>query len=140
QNSVEQFVSLFVRENGKPLIEAKKDILRCVEIMFKAPETLMEWWQPEKIPGNQKVQVRRRPRGVTAVITPWNSPMILTFKRVIPAVLAGNTVIVKPATNCPLTVLNTLKIVASYFPPGVINIVTGRGGMIGEILCTDPRV
>lgn len=137
---IEEHVSLFVRENGKTLVEAKKDLLRCVEVMNGGADELLKWWNPELLPGNQKVQVRRRARGVTAVITPWNSPMILTFKRVIPAVLAGNTVVVKPATNCPLTIMACLKVVAEHFPPGVINIVTGSGKMIGDKLCSDSRV
>lgn len=137
---IEQCVPLFVRENGKVLVEAKKDLLRCVEIMSKGADALVKWWQTETLPGGQMVQIRRRPRGVTAVISPWNSPMILTFKRVIPAVLAGNSVVVKPATNCPLTVLETLKVVAAALPPGVINIVTGSGALVGEVICSDPRV
>lgn len=138
--SVEENVTLLIRENGKVLVEAKKDLLRCVDIMKEAAEELLEWWKPESIPGSQKVQIRKRPRGVTAVISPWNSPMILTFKRVIPAVLAGNTVVVKPATSCPLTIMSFLKTVASYFPDGVINVVTGSGGVIGNKLCSDPRI
>ncbi|QRG66637.1 aldehyde dehydrogenase family protein [Brevibacillus choshinensis] len=137
---IEQTVPLFVRENGKPQVEAKKDIMRCVEIMSQGADALVKWWQPQSIPGGQMVQLRRRPRGVTAVISPWNSPMILTFKRVIPAILAGNTVVVKPATDCPLTVLATLKVVAEQLPPGVINIVTGSGALVGEQICADPRV
>lgn len=137
---VEENVSLLVRENGKVLVEAKKDILRCVDIMKQGAEELLEWWKPESLPGNQKVQIRKRPRGVAAIISPWNSPMILTFKRVIPAVLTGNTVVVKPATSCPLTIMTFLKVVASYFPDGVINVVSGAGGVIGDALCSDPRV
>ncbi|WP_026566667.1 aldehyde dehydrogenase family protein [Bacillus sp. UNC41MFS5] len=137
---IEENVTLFVRENGKTLVEAKKDLLRCVEVMKGCAAELSNWWKPEVLTGNQKVQVRRRARGVTAVITPWNSPMILTFKRVIPAVLAGNTIVVKPATNCPLTIMTCLKVVAEHFPPGVINIVTGSGKVIGDRLCSDSRV
>lgn len=138
--SVEENVTLLIRENGKVLVEAKKDLLRCVDIMKEAADELLEWWKPESIPGSQKVQIRKRPHGATAVISPWNSPMILTFKRVIPAVLAGNTVVVKPATSCPLTIMSFLKIVASYLPEGVINVVTGSGGVIGNKLCSDPRI
>src|SRR5690606_11843374 len=88
----------------------------------------------------QAVQIRRRPKGVTAIITPWNSPVLLTFKRLVPAVLTGNTVVVKPATNCPLTVMTLIKEMAAHFPPGVINVVTGSGSLIGKMLSTDPRV
>ncbi|MFE4894455.1 aldehyde dehydrogenase family protein [Peribacillus butanolivorans] len=137
---IEENVTVFVRENGKTLVEAKKDLLRCVEVMKGCATEVLNWWQPEVLPGNQNVQVRRRARGVTAIITPWNSPMILTFKRVIPAILAGNTVVVKPATNCPLTIMTCLKVVAEHFPPGVINIVSGSGKAIGDTLCSDSRV
>ncbi|QQK74448.1 aldehyde dehydrogenase family protein [Salicibibacter cibarius] len=138
---VEENVSLFVRENGKTMVEAKKDILRCVEIMHQLAETSVEWWKPIPLDGHgQNVSIRRRPRGVTAVISPWNSPMILTFKRLIPALLAGNTVVVKPATNCPLTVLTSLAAIANQFPPGVINVVTGSGEMVGDLLSSDSRV
>ncbi|MEK3937220.1 aldehyde dehydrogenase family protein [Sporosarcina sp. FSL W7-1349] len=137
---VEESVSLYVRENGKALVEAKKDLLRCVDVMRGSAEELLEWWKPEEYTDGQKVQIRRRPRGVAAVITPWNSPMILTFKRVVPAILAGNPVVVKPATNCPLTIMKFLKVVAAYFPEGVINVVTGSGREIGDQLCTDSRV
>ncbi|MFI8493678.1 aldehyde dehydrogenase family protein [Peribacillus butanolivorans] len=137
---IEENVTVFVRENGKTLVEAKKDLLRCVEVMKGCATEVLNWWQPEVLPGNQNVQVRRRARGVTAIITPWNSPMILTFKRIIPAILAGNTVVVKPATNCPLTIMTCLNVVAEHFPPGVINIVSGSGKAIGDTLCSDSRV
>lgn len=137
---IEENVTMFVRENGKTLVEAKKDLVRCVEVMRGCAAELLDWWKPAELAGKQKVQIRRRARGVTAIITPWNSPMILTFKRVIPAVLAGNAVIVKPATNCPLTIMSCLKIVAEHFPPGVINIVTGSGKVIGDLVCSDSRV
>ncbi|MEY8190063.1 aldehyde dehydrogenase [Peribacillus simplex] len=137
---IEENVTVFVRENGKTLVEAKKDLLRCVEVMKGCAAELLDWWKPEVLPGKQKVQIRRRARGVTAIITPWNSPMILTFKRVIPAVLAGNAVVVKPATNCPLTIMTCLKVVSEHFPPGVINIISGSGKAIGDKLCSDSRV
>lgn len=138
---IEEHVSLFVQENGKTIVEAKKDLLRCVEVMSQSADILLDWWKAVSIQGAmQRVQIRRRPRGVTAVISPWNSPMILTFKRVIPAILTGNTVVIKPATSCPLTVISCLKIIESVFPPGVINVVTGSGAMIGEVLCKDERV
>lgn len=137
---IEENVTLLVRENGKVLVEAKKELLRCVDIMKIGAEEILDWWKPEILQGNQKVQIRKRARGVTAVISPWNSPMLLTFKRVIPAVLAGNTVVVKPATSCPLTIMEFLKVVASYFPAGVINVVTGSGSKIGDAICSDLRV
>jgi len=140
--TIDQHVPLFVRENGKTIVEAKKDLLRCVEVMEGGADTLLDWWPPSFIDSkeNQVVQTRRRPRGVTAIISPWNSPMILTFKRAIPALLAGNTIIIKPATNCPLTVLSAFQVIASFFPPGTINVLTGSGSLVGKELSQDKRV
>lgn len=138
---IDKNIYLYVRENGKVLAEAQKDLHRCLDVMRSSAKALRQWWEPEFWSQRpQNVQIRRRPKGVTAVITPWNSPVLLTFKRVVPAILTGNTVVVKPASNCPLTVMTLLKEMAAHFPSGVINIVTGSGSMIGEILSTDPRV
>lgn len=137
---VNQHIPLFVRENGKVMVEAKKDIVRCIDVLANGAQVVKKWWQPVMLAGQQKVQIRRRPRGVAAIISPWNSPMILTFKRFVPAILAGNTVVIKPATYCPLTIMSFIKAIEPVFPPGVINIVTGSGSKIGEILSTDPRI
>ena len=138
---IDENVLLYVRENGKVLAEAKKDLARCLDVMREAARELKQWWKPEDWSNSsQHVQIRRRPKGVTAIITPWNSPVLLTFKRLVPAVLTGNTVVIKPASNCPLTAMTLIKEMATHFPPGVINIVTGSGSMIGKMLSTDPRV
>ncbi|SFE98984.1 aldehyde dehydrogenase family protein [Alteribacillus iranensis] len=141
KDKVDEYTSLFVRENGKTLVEAKKDIKRCVEILETLPTTIKDWYNPTDLSNDiQQVEIRRRPRGVTAVITPWNSPMILTFKRVIPAILTGNTVILKPATNCPLTIITVMREIADCLPPGVLNIITGSGQFIGDYLAKDSRI
>jgi acyl-CoA reductase-like NAD-dependent aldehyde dehydrogenase len=135
-----QLVTLFVRENGKPLKEAERDLRRAIELTELVADDLPRWWQPELIDAGQPVWMRRRARGVTAVISPWNSPVLLSFKRFIPAVAAGNPVVIKPATHCPLTITECARVVGSHFPDGVINIVTGSGRIAGEKLATDPRV
>src|SRR5699024_1715148 len=120
---------------------AKIDVSRSVDVIEETPDALEEWYEEVDYSNKvQKVKLLRRPRGVTAIITPWNSPVILTMKRVIPAVLTGNTIIVKPATNCPLTITEMLRVLAESFPPGVINIVTGSGGSIGDSLIADDRI
>src|SRR5262249_54888087 len=78
--------------------------------------------------------------GVTAVISPWNSPVLLSFKRFVPAIATGNTVVLKPATYCPLTVLECARIFNNHLPSGVLNVVTGSGKIVGEKLATDERV
>src|SRR5262249_40906503 len=101
---------------------------------------LVEWWRPAILDSDQPVFARKRPRGVTAVISPWNSPVLLSFKRIVPAIATGNTVVLKPATHCPLTVIEAARIWNKHLPSGVLNVVTGAGSTIGEKLATDERV
>src|SRR3989442_5059664 len=122
--------TLFVRENGKPLREAERDIRRSIELMQLVAEELPRWSAPELYDASQPVWARRRARGVTAVISPWNSPVLLTFKRMIPAIATGNTVIVKPASYCPLAVSECIRLMKAHFPEGVLSVVTGSGAIV----------
>jgi acyl-CoA reductase-like NAD-dependent aldehyde dehydrogenase len=129
-----------VRENGKPLREAEIDIRRSIELLEIVASDLPDWSKPAVVDPNQPVFARRRPRGVTAVISPWNSPVLLSFKRVIPAIATGNSVVLKPASQCPLAVMECARIINKHLPSGVLNIVTGSGGIAGEKLARDERV
>lgn len=135
-----ELTTLFTRENGKPLREAEIDIRRSIELMEIISADLPGWWKPATIDAQQPVVARRRARGVTAVISPWNSPVLLSLKRVIPAIATGNTVVLKPATYCPLAVMQCAQLMNEYLPPGVLNLVTGDGAIIGEKLAADERV
>src|SRR5262249_30473741 len=103
-------------------------------------DELPRWWRPELYDSAQPVWARRRPRGVTAVVSPWNSPVLLSFKRFVPAIAAGNTVVIKPASYGPLTVMECVRVVSTHFPANVINIVTGAGRTVGEKLASDSRI
>jgi acyl-CoA reductase-like NAD-dependent aldehyde dehydrogenase len=140
RNALPELVPLFVRENGKPLREAEVDIRRSIELMELIASDLADWWKPTLVESSQPVWARKRARGVTAVISPWNSPVLLSLKRVVPAIAAGNTVVLKPATYCPLTVLRCAEIINECVPPGVLSVVTGNGSTVGEMLATDERV
>lgn len=140
RNALPDLATLFVRENGKPLREAERDIRRAIELMELIAAEVADWFKPSLIDERQPVWERKRARGVTAVISPWNSPVLLSFKRFIPALAAGNTVIVKPASFCPLTVMESARIMRPYFPDDVLNVVTGSGTVAGEKLATDERV
>src|SRR5262249_37356920 len=72
--------------------------------------------------------------------SPWNSPVLLSFKRVVPAIATGNSVVLKPASQCPLAVMECVRIINKHLPSGVLNVVTGLGGIVGEKLATDERV
>src|SRR5215471_17633768 len=140
QDALPELVPLFVRENGKPIREAEVDIRRSIKLMELIASDLPGWWKPTLVENRQPVWARRRARGVTAVISPWNSPVLLSLKRVAPAIAAGNTVVLKPATYCPLTVMRCAEIINECVPAGVLGVVTGNGSTVGEMLAADERV
>jgi aminobutyraldehyde dehydrogenase len=84
--------------------------------------------------------IRRDPLGVVASIAPWNYPLMMAAWKIAPALAAGNTVVLKPSEQTPLTALELAAIVAEVFPPGVVNIVTGRGESVGRALTAEPAV
>ncbi len=140
RNDLPELTKLFVRENGKPLREAEIDIRRSIELMEIVAADLPSWSQAQLVEPKQPVFARRRPRGITAVISPWNSPVLLSFKRFVPAIAAGNTVVLKPATHCPLTVLRCVDHINKHLPTAVLTAITGSGSVVGEKLATDARV
>ncbi len=85
--------------------------------------------------------VQNAPMGVVAAIAPWNVPFLMAVWKIAPAILAGNTVVLKPSHHTPITALMLAQdIQRAGFPPGVINIVTGTGQEVGNTLCTDDNV
>jgi aldehyde dehydrogenase (NAD+) len=91
--------------------------------------------------GNDQLQyTRREPLGVVAAILPWNSPLMIAGMKVPAALAAGNAVILKPAADAPLTILRMAEIAAAFLPPGVLNVITGKGSVVGEALLVHPGV
>jgi aminobutyraldehyde dehydrogenase len=84
--------------------------------------------------------VRRDPLGVVASIAPWNYPLMMAAWKMAPALAAGNTVVLKPSEQTPLTTLKLAEVAAELFPPGVFNVVLGRGETVGSRLITLPQV
>ena len=84
--------------------------------------------------------IRRDPVGVVGSIAPWNYPLMMAAWKLAPAIAAGNTVVLKPSEQTPLTALHLAPILAEIFPPGVVNIVCGRGETVGAPLTAHPRV
>jgi 1-pyrroline dehydrogenase len=84
--------------------------------------------------------IRREPVGVVGQVAPWNYPIMMAIWKFGPALAAGNTVVLKPATVTPLTALALAEIAADVFPKGVFNVVTGPGSVVGERLVTHPDV
>ncbi len=84
--------------------------------------------------------VRREPVGVVGQVAPWNYPLMMAIWKLGPALAAGNTVVMKPASNTPLTALMLAELAADVFPKGVLNVITGPGRVVGQRLVTHPDV
>jgi betaine-aldehyde dehydrogenase len=84
--------------------------------------------------------VRREPVGVVAGITPWNFPLWQAVWKIAPALIAGNTIVIKPAENTPLSTSRFVELAQQVLPPGVVNVVNGRGSVAGEALVNHPDV
>jgi 1-pyrroline dehydrogenase len=84
--------------------------------------------------------IRREPVGVVAQIAPWNYPLMMAIWKLGPALAAGNTVILKPASITPLSALRLAELAADIFPKGVLNVVTGPGDAVGSRLASHPKV
>ncbi|WEH13185.1 aldehyde dehydrogenase family protein [Streptomyces sp. VNUA24] len=84
--------------------------------------------------------LRREPVGVVAAITPWNFPLWQAVWKIVPALAAGNAVVVKPAENTPLSTTRFVELAGEILPPGVLNVVLGTGAVVGEALVAHPLV
>ena len=82
----------------------------------------------------------KEPLGVVGQIIPWNFPLLMAAWKIAPAIGAGNCTVIKPASNTPLSLLMLMDLIADVLPAGVVNVVTGPGGEIGEALAKNPRI
>jgi aldehyde dehydrogenase (NAD+) len=130
-------------EMGKPLREARGEAARAAQILrFAASEAFRAVGEHfEQAATGAQVSTRRRPLGVVALITPWNFPAAIPIWKLAPALIYGNTVVLKLAYEAPLTGLHIASAFAeAELPPGVLNVLTGRGSTVGAALVRDPRV
>lgn len=120
----EEIGRVLTLEQGKPLADATMEVVGAgVWLKYFADlELPREVIQDD---GNALVEVVRRPMGVVAAITPWNYPLLLGVWKIAPALLAGNTVVLKPSPYTPLSSLKLGEVLRDVLPPGVLNVVTG---------------
>lgn len=140
---LQEVATLLTKEQGKTVRESQIELARFVEnLEFYAglAPTLRGDYVP--LPERDKYGlVVKRPVGVCAAIVPWNFPITLMGSKIAPALIAGNTVVVKPASTTPLAAIRLIELVnEAGFPPGVLNIITGPGGVAGEELLVNPLV
>jgi aminobutyraldehyde dehydrogenase len=137
------YAALESRNTGKPLSAALADELPAIADVFRffagacrAPNGLAAG---EYLAGHTSM-IRRDPVGVVASIAPWNYPLMMAAWKIAPAIAAGNTLILKPSEQTPLTALKLAVLLAELLPAGVVNIVCGRGEPVGRVLTAHPRV
>lgn len=140
QGGVEERSVLLVREQGKVLGESRQETSRLVARLQGVAASAERFAGPQVLTDQGRTVILRRPRGVAALILPWNWPISILGAVLPPALLTGNTVVVKPPSYAPLATIETLRVVAAQFPPGVVNVVTGDGGEIGPELTTSREV
>lgn len=141
EDGLDERAVLLVRENGKPLPQARDELMSVIRrqrLALSYAGQLAEGRLLEAPRGRSFISYK--PYGVVASIVPWNSPLILGFTQIVAALLVGNSVIVKPPESCPLTLIRSIVAFSSVLPPGVLNIVTGLPGEIGDALTSHPGI
>src|SRR5215207_1222232 len=139
----EELAQLMAREVGKAMKESRAEVARAAAILRYYGS---EGWRlpgitpPSTRPGVQINSVRE-PVGVVALITPWNFPLAIPTWKLAPALICGNAIVIKPASQAALNAAALVGILAEAgLPDGVVNMVTGPGGAVGDTLATDRRI
>jgi aminobutyraldehyde dehydrogenase len=139
----EEFARIESLNCGKPYARALGDEIPAVADCFRffagACRSMTGPLAGEYLAGHTSM-IRRDPVGVVGSIAPWNYPLMMAAWKTAPALAAGNTVVLKPSEQTPLTALLLAKVAAEIFPKGVLNVVTGRGGSVGQPLVEHPKV
>jgi aminobutyraldehyde dehydrogenase len=137
------YAALESRNTGKPLAAVQADEMPSIADVFRffagacrSPSGLAAG---EYLPGHTSL-IRRDPVGVVGSIAPWNYPLMMAAWKIAPAIAAGNTLVLKPSELTPLTLLKLAAALAELLPPGVVNIVAGRGEPVGSALINHERV
>jgi alpha-ketoglutaric semialdehyde dehydrogenase len=139
----ERLARAMTREMGKVLAEARGDVQEGIDITFlMAGEGRRMFGDtvPSELPDKWAMSIRQ-PIGIAGIITPWNFPMAIPCWKMMPALVTGNVVVFKPASDTPHCATLLVELMAEAgFPPGVVNLVTGTGGEVGDAIVTNADV
>ncbi len=139
----EDFARDMTREMGKILAETRGDVQEAIDMTYyMAGEGRRQFGQttPSEL-RNKFAMCVRVPKGVAGLITPWNFPMAIPSWKIMPALVCGDTVVIKPATDTPLSVYNLVQVLnEAGLPRGAVNVVTGSGSAAGAPLMSHPDV
>ena len=138
QEQSDDLARLLTTEQGKPLDQAKMELMASMFTLKVFADMRLE---PRVLSENEKARIYeiRKPLGVVAAITPWNFPLMMVVHKVGPALLAGNTVVIKPAPTTPLTTLKFAEICSKILPAGVVNVICDENDL-GGALTSHPDV
>jgi succinate-semialdehyde dehydrogenase/glutarate-semialdehyde dehydrogenase len=143
EQHLDELIPLLTREQGKTLRDARIEVTKAIDTLMHyvgLSKALRGAHTPNLDPGVDGI-VLRRPLGVVGAIVPWNFPTTLLSNKLAPALVAGNTVVAKPAGTTPLTTLRFAELLhEGGLPAGVFNVVTGAGSSAGSALATHPDV
>jgi alpha-ketoglutaric semialdehyde dehydrogenase len=139
----EELSRLMTREMGKVLPEARGDVQEAIDVAYyMAGEGRRLFGQtvPSEMPDKFAMAIRR-PIGVAGIITPWNFPVAIPAWKLFPALICGNTAVIKPASDTPACLVRFVELLlAGGLPDGVVNVVTGSGGEVGNAIVDHPDV
>jgi acyl-CoA reductase-like NAD-dependent aldehyde dehydrogenase len=134
----DELALLLTAEQGRPLARAKEEALgAAMWLKYHAQLELT----PEVIQDDEhaRIELVRQPHGVVGAITPWNFPLLIAAGKIAPALLAGNTLVLKPSPFTPLATLRLAAVLDEVLPPGVLNVVSG-GDELGEWMTGHPSI
>jgi acyl-CoA reductase-like NAD-dependent aldehyde dehydrogenase len=143
EERLQQLGEEMTREEGKTLPEAIGEVKRAINIFryFAGEGSRQFTYQVPSERENVLCYTIRKPLGTVALITPWNFPSAIPAWKIAPALIAGNTVVIKPASLAPLSSYRLIEALhEAGIPPGVINYVTGSGGLVGDALTSNPEI
>jgi alpha-ketoglutaric semialdehyde dehydrogenase len=139
----EELARLMTQEMGKVISEARGDVQEAIDMTFYMAgegRRLFGSLVPSELP-NKFAMAVRDPIGVVGAITPWNFPIAIPSWKLMPALIAGNTVVLKPASDTPLLAIQLVKILEEAgLPEGVVNVILGPGGSVGQAIIDHPGI
>jgi len=140
--AIEDLARTLASETGNAIRTQARPEAKTVADVFRYFGGLGGELKGETVPLGETMfsYTRREPFGVVAAIVPWNVPILIAAWKIAPALIAGNTVVLKPSANAPLAALALARICAKHLPTGVLNVVTGTGDEVGTPLAVHPLV
>lgn len=134
----DELAEIITLEQGKPLARSQDEVMfsQLFADHFANQEIKTEVLIDDE---NQRVEIHRKPLGVVAGICPWNFPLLISVYKIAPAIMTGNTVIIKPAPSTPLSSLRLGELIQNVFPAGVVNIISDNNAL-GPVISSHPDI